>query len=240
MPKRKYVRKFRRTNKKRRVFKAKRGVRSRVPMPLGGFNKSKIVKFRWFAEGVLDPSGDTPALVNFHPASPWDPDPQLGGTSANNWSTWSLLYEKYCVIGSKMTVKAQPGSTQVPGSWTCLLNPRGSITPAMTKSEIMGSNLVNPFKMRDYGGNSMVNAFSRPQVATYSPRKLFRVNPSAVEGLTVNVNQNPATTPDYTYQIIAFSNNDSEAGRFTFRLVIDYVVKFTGLYPESQLAANVS
>ncbi len=97
-----------RTRRKKSNSRRRRGKRRgrlvRKPIALG-FPKRQMVRLKYSDTIRLDPGLATAAEYTFRCNSLFDPDFTSVGHQPRTYDQWALLYNKYTVVGAKITVK---------------------------------------------------------------------------------------------------------------------------------------
>lgn len=96
---------------------------NRIPRTLREFPSQMRVKLRYCAmfnaPVVSTAAGGAPGYTaSFRANSVFDPDAALGGSSATGFSQWSQFYQKYTVVGSKMSLRILDQDTGTSGTGT--------------------------------------------------------------------------------------------------------------------------
>lgn len=214
---------------RKRGKKAKRRYRRRrankntlVQLGRSPIADSAIIKLRFCLALSINPaaSGVTGSFL-FYVNNVWQPT--VGGSSHQplGYDQWSSFYSKYCVLGSRISVKAINTSASVPIMYGVLLR-QGYPTLA-----------VDPMVLREQGDSSWayagnINNTTKGGVSkNFSAKKMFGyTNPKNETDLRADTGGSPAVTG--YYQIwAAGADGLSDPGSTTFQATIDYIVYFS-------------
>lgn len=114
-----YASRFRSRGFRRRTFRRRfrsRRIRGNPVMP-SAFPRNRIVKLRYVQPFELDPAnGVAFASQIFSASSIFDPDQTGSGHQPMGHDQWATWYNKYCVIGSKISVRATTISSTAAGA----------------------------------------------------------------------------------------------------------------------------
>lgn len=248
MPRKNTKTKKKRTTTRRRVLRRKK---SYVPMPIGGFNKSKTVKLRWCKALTMDPGSNSYASYPLRINDILHIEHQLNASAQvppGNYSEWSSRYRDWCVVGAKLTVRFVPQATEAL---------QQAVTPAYLG--IYTGN--NTSELADILTNGVANLFEQPRnnlcrytaastlndgvqvVKTFSARKFFSLQNknqlftdvvtygSKYDDTDPNVpakNTNPIQICYMTPYLANIAGNNP--GPQHVLLMIDFIVRFSNLF----------
>lgn len=223
----------RRFAKKKRVFKKRRTFRKRRNNPrkpiLSGFPSKKLVKLRYVDTGInLDAPSGGMAQVAFRANSVFDPYEPLGGHQPMGFDQWALIYNKYTVLGSRITVKYNPlaVSNSIPGRYGVLMATDTVGTSAFTTiNNLLESKLVGK-NVKFYGS---YDATTRPSSVSknFSAKRFFgKVNVVDGSANTATITANPGNEAFFIVWVAAMANAQNPTVA-TFTVHIDYIVQFS-------------
>lgn len=207
--------------KKRTVARRRRPV-------LSGFPTSKMVKLRYIDSDItLDAAAGLTADYVFRANSVFDPDYTGTGHQPMGRDQWSEVYNRYTVLGSKITLYATPIATtnSVPTYFGITLS--GETSPLGSYSSInsiLESKLSSGTRL---AGSTVSGAIPRSLklTKTFSAKKFFGVK-DVQDGaaLSAEVGANPSK--DAYFSVWAASVDGSNPGAMSFRVQIDYIVLY--------------
>ncbi len=197
---------------------------------LSGFPKSKLVKLRYVDSRVtLDASVDSFTSTVFRANSIFDPDYSGVGHQPMGHDQWAAIYERYTVLGSKITVTYTPsGTSNVNGSYMGVTL-SGSVAPLGNYTDIdniLESKLTSATRTV---GNTLSNGFPRARdlsvSKTFSAKKFFGVR-DVQDGaaLSAQVGANPSR--DAYFGVWTAAVDGGDPGSISMRVQIDYIVLF--------------
>lgn len=225
MPKRKHVSiKSRRSFKKRRTLRARRRVRARISSKLG-LPESKLVRMRYVEFIQLDAGVGTPAYDTFSATSCFDPYVGAGGHQPLGFDEMSSWYDNYQVMGAKCTANARVYATNVSDAvWLVCQTSNDTTAPASNINQYIEQKDVRYTFLTSATGSKNIGRVS----TTYSPRKQFAIkDPKDDQHLRAITTTSPAKNA--YFQIIVGADNPADNPTTVgIRVVIDYLVLFTG------------
>ena len=222
--------KAKRQTKKRTPRKRKR---TRIPMPLGGFSDTKIVKLRWVKPVKLDAGANSYDIETFNANGM--ASVQVGDThQPANFDIWSRRYAKYCVIGSKISASLTPDSLSsvTPGYVGIYLSQSNSELATLLSNGIQ--NAMEQKRAVAMTPISYLQSGSRRISKGFSPSRLFGVPKMGVtidDKFLGNKDNNP-TALAY-FQLFQATIDGNNPGELNFLVTIDYVVRFAGLLEQA-------
>ena len=102
---RRYRRNYKRSNRYRKRFK-KTSRRRRRRTSIGGFPKTKITKLRYVSAIQMEiEQGQQRSIRRWRANGIYDPDVNIGGHQPMNRDIYAAVYNRYCVLGAKLTLK---------------------------------------------------------------------------------------------------------------------------------------
>lgn len=240
--------------KKKRTTTRRRGLRRKkryVPMPIGGFDKSKTVKLRWCKTITMDPASNSYASYPLRINDLNHLEHKLGASlqvPPGNYSEWTSRYRDWCVVGAKLTVRFIPQTTEAL---------QGAVQPAYL-GVYQGNN---PTELDNILANGVANLFEQPRnntcrytagstlndgvqvVKTFSARKFFGLQHknqlftdivtygSKYDDTDPNLpsrNTNPIKLCYMTPYVANINGNNP--GPQHVLLMADFIVRFSNLY----------
>ncbi len=223
MPKRR--RSFKRKPRKRRRFRRKRK-RHRF-LPIGGFAKSKLVRFRYVDQiSINAPSGGI-ARHTFSANGLYDPNITTTGHQPSNFDVWcgtNGFYDHYTVLGSKIIVSPVAGATSsvTPTAYMGILkSDTGSRSAGMQVNEILEQKL---FKFSRVQIGTPTGYMRNSVSATYSASKFFGKPKSAILGDDTLKGDQANNPPDGCfYEVVCASVNGNDPTLHEFLVEIEFV-----------------
>lgn len=151
-------------------------------------------------------------------ASPYDPDPALGGQQPNYFDQLSAIYERCNVVGSKITAKfAVPDNQDVVGNGPYHVG----VVTRQDSSSLPTSDSALVATMPNCSSDLMTAQQTKTVVATYKPgfMRADSVNESSTSG-----------TPSPYYAIVwASPQGTAITGSINCLVMIEYIVDFYNL-----------
>jgi len=217
--------------KRKRVYRKKRPMRKRKPLPLNGLEKSKLVKLRYVQTYSLDPGTGVYAQQTFRANAVYDPDSTGTGHQPANFDIFAQMYDRYTVLGSKITTVVVPTTnsvTYVPGTLIQALSEDGKMTGVVHGLGGIDGLLEQPRLSRSICQiGQLEGPTPRPLVNTFSAKKFFGTKfISGVSPYTADVSAVPAEEGFFEVAYVS-SDNNNNPGIVTLRSTIDYIVLFT-------------
>ena len=233
-----------------------------IPLPIGGFSNSKIVKLRWAQPFTLDAPDKSYVIQSFIANSP--SVVYLGGSQsvpvanshqASNFDVWSERYNSHVVLGSKITIRYTPytNASVVPGYVGCWVGEGNDSQDDLKKLLDKGIGAVFEQKANKKMHQMGAGTSSRPYTFNtyFSPSKTFGVSKQAINNDTAYHGSTPIKNAQGTiensarlnslpnelayFNLFVSSINDNNPGLMVFMITIDWVVRFYGL--EEQLSS---
>lgn len=207
-------------------------------MPIGGFPKRKLVRFRYVQEKTID-AGIAPIGVQvFRANGMFDPDLTGTGHQPSNFDVWinsaSGIYDHFTVLGSKITVspvQSGQGSNSPGAYFGILLSDSGTRASSMTIEEIMENKLCKFSRVpvgiaTGYNRNTLTRGFSA--------KKFFgRKNSSSIIG---DVQMRGSASADPTeqafYELFVGSVAGTDPAAQSFLIEIEYIAMLTEPKPQ--------
>lgn len=215
-----------RVMRKRRPMRKRRGLRRRKlggPNRLIGFPQTRIVKLRYCDHFDLDPNGAASVEYVFRANSVFDPDRTSTGHQPLGFDQWFPFYRKYCVIGSKISVRAVSSNTNgVPTVYGVRLNALDSGDTTIFTNEVEQGKSSIRYIQNITNGN-----FPRPCTMKFSAKKWFGVKDikDNVAELGSLCTTNP-TSQAYYIVWAASQDQSTDVPALKCIAVIDYIVMF--------------
>jgi len=210
---------------KKRTAKRSRVTRYRQQPILEGFPKRKLVKLRYVEQVTLDPGLNSFSVSEWRANSLFDTNSSGGGHQPMAYDQWSTIYERYCVLSSKITVQYGPAalSNLNPGWWGIAMYSTSNqlqATYAGDVDRVMESKLVgNTTTMA--GNFNSTNLRSRV-VRYFSARKFFgKKDPVDDPDIGAVVNANPQNLAYFGLWYGSSGGNDP--GSASFKVQIDFI-----------------
>jgi len=201
--------------------------RMRVVRPVpNAFPKTQLVRMNYCAEIGLDPVAGAIDYFDFAANGLFDPElTGLGGHQPYGFDNMMLAYDHYMVVGSKMTVRFVPTSTNsvVPGYLTVGLFDAVNQPLVFSNVEhMLESNRVNNNPV--IAGFALSSTYRQPVATvykTFSHKKFFNTprNTSPYKG---SITANPADLA--VFSVMASSIGNNETGVLSFLVRIEYIV----------------
>lgn len=233
---------YKRKYNKKRVYKKKRS-RAAVRRPryrpraiLSGFPSRKLVKMRYIDQTIsLDPGTGIGFTSNhtFRCNGVFDPDFTGIGHQPMSYDQWATIYNKYTVVGAKITVKYQNDGTNKTPGWLGVTLSKDPASPAtkfssinnLLESKLTGMNIKQVGMI--YPSQTSSRGVQGTQVTkSFSAKKFFGVtNVRDSDHLTSLVDTTPAS-PAY-FHVFGCSIDGNNPGAINLLVQIDYIVLFT-------------
>lgn len=228
-----YRKNFKKKNKKRTYPRRYRKKYIPRRLTLSGFPTSKMVKLRYVADGIsLNAGAAITSSHVFRANSVYDPDYSTTGHQPMGFDQWALIYNKYTVVGSKITVKFTPTTTNniTPGYLGVCLGTSPTALSSYTsidnilESKLVGTNVKTVGQL--YFSNTNSDTYNFPTVKKhFSAKKFFGVkNIGDGSSYSAITSTNPAQDAYYTVWHAATAGNDP--GQIYVQVMIDYITLF--------------
>lgn len=204
----------------------KRAIRSYVPRAMiSGFPKQKVVSFRYSKQITLNPSTGSVANHLFVANGPYAPD--LTGSSTRQplwWDTWSTVYKRYTVLGSRIRVIYTPIGSSNPGGTVGIQLQKSSTANPYTNIDTYFESKFT--KLGIIAGNQSTNLLSYKNSVRHkmSTRKFFGVS-NVKDNDTLAAIMTNANPTEKCYFNVFYLAHDATSDPLTanFRVVIDYI-----------------
>lgn len=174
-----------------------------------------LVQFRYVTYNIpVTSSVGAPSHYVFRANSPYDPDLSGVGHQPRGWDQWSIFFNYYCVVGSKIRVYATTDSI-VQGACGIMLTDTGSAVGTM-----------DDYIEQKRGRFAIISNDQRAikMKYAYSARKFFSVkDPSSDDTLCAAMGANPFQGAFYN---VWFQTNDASTEQIRLIVIIDYIVRF--------------
>ncbi len=225
MPKRK------RTNKKRKIYRAKRrkpAWKRRTTIQKGlGFSDGQIVKMRYVEEFQLDPGLGTVASYIFRANGLYDPNYTGAGHQPYGFDQWMTYYNQFTVLGSKITALFRNyGAAAADGVMVGLQLKDSAVVDQTNPNDIVEQGRSVWRLMQPAGG-------TRDQVTLrkgFSTKKFFQAPNSLDDIYRGSASADPAEQA--FFHVIAGGFNASDnPGPLRCQIIMDYIVKLNGPKP---------
>lgn len=203
----------------RATYKRRRTIRARIPRGFKPFGNSRVARLTYCDNIVLDPGANVTAGKVFRANGMYDPDTALGGHQPYGFDQLMALYNRYVVLGAKITITAVPASSFGTYIIACKLSDNATLlstTPTVLQEQ-------PGYKYRLYTNG---NAAVMPRLTMgYSARKMCRpgfMNNDTYQG---TVNKDPDDQWYFTV-LTASAVPTVDNTAMTFNIRIDYIAKF--------------
>lgn len=212
---------YRRRRTTRRPFRRYgRGRRSRMSKPMG-FPTNQVIKLRYCDWLQLDPDATNSIIYDlFYANSIHDPYVASGGHSPLLTDQWSNFYERYTVIGSKITIRPMATTNSTTGIVWGVITTQDSTPPASNATALQEQGL-GKWTMQQSLANGNLSRLS----IGYSPKKLFRLQ-SVKDNqyqLGAPFGENPFVKAYFLIWAANLQDGDNP-GNLAFSITIDYLV----------------
>jgi len=222
---------YRKKNTKRRRFRRRRGAFNTVRIARSPIARRTIVKMRYCDRlPILPGTSGIATSYQYRANSAHDPDYTGIGHQPLGYDEWSTFYDRYTVLGSKITVTVVP--TGASGSAdTCICNLRVSedTTTTGNMTELTEQGDTRYTIVTDSDNNGKVTLRKK-----FSPKRFFGVNKVMDnDDLSAPIGANPVKEAYYTFSIASLSTATSAAVVHCY-VTIEYIVAFTSPKPIGQ------
>lgn len=200
----------------------------RVPLPVSGFPKSKMVKLRYSEEILLNaPAGGGPAVYVFSANGMYDPNITSTGHQPRGFDEWMNVYQHYTVVGSSCNARWVPSSAtdKVPSAYGVSLTDDATF-PHTSLSDIIES-VEGGNSWRMAGGIGMATKGKFPSITRrFSAKKFFGTkNVIAEHDYRGNALSNPSEQANYMIWATGCASADPDA--LCFQVTIDFIAVLT-------------
>lgn len=186
-----------------------------------GFPASQKVTMRYADDFALDPSALFPIQTYTYRAnSIFDPDATGGGHQPIGHDEWAAFYNKYVVIGSKITLSCVANSTTVPNIVGIMMSSQSSIS-ATTMTAIVEQGLTN-YQLLQGAVNGL--PILKSVTKSYSARTWHNnKDPKDADAQEALFTADPADQV-YFHVVVGSYDGSSDTASVTGFLTIDYIV----------------
>ena len=221
--------------KKRTYKKKKKWVRKRkrIPLPLGGFTDTKIVRLRWVKAIKIDAGANSFAIAEFNANGPYRVQTSDTHQPAN-FDVWMRRYSKYTVLGSKITATFTPDAAAqiIPGYVGIYLTQVNTeLATLLTNGVANAMEQKNTVKMAPLAA---LQSTTRSLTKGFSPSKLFgvpKIGNQIDDKFIGDVTKNPAALG--YFQLFVASIDGNNPGEMDFLVTVDFTLKLSGLLQQS-------
>jgi hypothetical protein len=199
-------------------------------LPIGGFATKMLVKLKYVQNFSLDPGVGGIAVHKFRANGLYDPDFTGTGHQPSNFDRLALIYDRYTVLGAKITVyPVWTSNTNLTPPMTVVLHisQAGDDLETAHASGGVSNVLEQPRLSRTIGNVGAFNATNTPRLKKlYSSSKFFGVKVTPVEPYSANVTSDPG---EAAYIEVAGMSPDDivNPAAQTFRIEIESISLFT-------------
>lgn len=205
----------------------RRRYRKKVPLPISGFPKQKVVRLRYCQEITLTTPSTTglSKSLPFVANGPFDPFHPIGGHQPKGFDQWMQLYAHFNVLGSKAVMR-MVGSGNDGFIW--------GITRTATPNELDGKSLEYILEARMTKGYAISGGYQRnnnmptstTRIAKYSQKQQFGKNSTSMANLIGTNGSNPAELQIFEAWMVPAAAAPA-ANSANFIVTIDYIVLLT-------------
>lgn len=215
----KYTKKAKKYTKKRRSTKVNTVNRTMVRAGLG-FPLKMAMTHKYFETIDMASTSGSTVTYSFHANSLFDPNYSGSGHQPLYYDNMAAIYNHYCVIGSKITVKLAGASTSnTSTSFALYLNDDVTATP--TLSSLMEQS-KSKYCVIPAGSNNIYSCTLK-----WSAKKTFGGSILGNPSLSAATNANPLETSVFT--IAGFPQNLTSTQTYNMQVMIEYIAVWTEL-----------
>lgn len=238
----------------KRKYKKRKGKKKKtyVPLPVGGFTNSKLVRLRWAEEFTMDCGSNSYIIQTFLANSPsvvYMNSTQIPNAhQPANYDVWARRYNSHVVLGSKCNIRYTPSANQsiTPGYVGCWVgegaDAQADLATLLTNGA--GSAFEQKYTQRMYTMGPGSSAKPQSFTTYFSPSKVFGQSKSAIKndtayhGHTATASTSVALIDSLPieqayFNLFVASIADNNPGAMTFMVIIEYIVRFYGLEEQS-------
>ncbi len=197
---------------------------------LSGFPKSQVVKLRYVDTGLtLDPGVGLISEYVYRANSVFDPDFTGVGHQPMGFDEWANIYNRYTVLGSRITVYNTPATTTnvTPGYFGVVLSANSTPIASYTSIDNLLESKLAGKNWRTAGSTLTQTTRGNSQVVSknFSAKNFFGVTDvNDGTGLSSVIGGNP--TEHAHFGIYAASIDGNNPGSLFLTVMIDYIVQF--------------
>lgn len=212
---------------KRRRFNRRRRFNTRRNLVITGFPTKKMARLRYAQEVTINPATVAASYV-FRANDVYDPDVTGTGHQPRGFDEWMNIYEKFTVVGSKIRIEpiAPHTADQAPSTWGILLSETGTV---VSGSSLVAADMLelkyNKHHKAQYGE---FNSVARHSLTSKFSAKRFFGKKDILGGSQFQGTSSTSPTEQAFYEIWAYGNATIDPAALWFRVIIDYIVVFTG------------
>lgn len=199
----------------------------KIPLPIGGFPKQKMVKLRYVQELQLTTPGTTglSKSLPFVANGVYDPYYPIGGHQPKGFDQWMNVYSHYNVVGSKINCKCvSTGYTNV--SWGVCRTPASTEMNGKTLEYILENRYQRNARYISGSNNVNTQLNNTPLIAKYSQKAQYGKNATSQADLVGSNSRNPDELQFFEVWACPLSA-DTQSKILDFVVIIDYLVLLT-------------
>lgn len=203
----------------RATYKRRRTFRARIPRGFKPFGNSRVARLTYCDNIVLDPGANVTAGKVFRANGMYDPDTALGGHQPYGFDQLMALYNRFVVLGAKITITAVPAGQFGSYIVACKLSDNAALLS--TTPTVLQEQPGYRYKLFTNG-----SAAPMPRLTMgYSARKMCRPGFMTNDTYQGTVNKDPDDQWYFTV-LTASAVPTADNGPMSFNIRIDYIAKF--------------
>lgn len=203
--------------------------RARVPrLPIAGFPRKKVVKFRYATTTSLNAAPGTSVIHDFAANGLYDPDITGAGHQPIGFDEWMAVYSHYTVIASKMTVRNVVSATQPAptGAWGIVLAADSNQWGHGLDIMLEAPTGLGRYRLSGQEGGLARGLGGHQLTKYFSAKKVFGGSIMGNDELRGHPGSNPAELQHFILWAGA-ANGSIDPGTMYFIVTIDYVAVLT-------------
>lgn len=214
--------------RRRRRLVGRNRKKSRVRLPIGGFPTKMMVRLKYVETFSLDPGIGGLATQVFRANSLFDPNLTGIGHQPSNYDKVAGIYDRYTVLGAKITVYPVYYTTSnvTSGTLMCHLSEDGTDLATAHGTGGIANMLEQPRISRSISALGVINSPNQrtPLTRYFSAKKFFGRHKSQIlaEPYSSDVSNDP---PEQAYFEVGYASADdtNDPGLMKFRAEIEYI-----------------
>jgi len=203
----------------RKTYKRRRTSISRAPRGWKPFGNTRIARLTYCDTFALDPGANVVAGKIFRANGLFDPDVSLGGHQPYGFDQLMSIYNRFIVLGSKITITAVPAQTT------------NAYMIAIKLSDVASLTTTTPTLLQEQPGyryklftNGQQPAIPRV-ISTYSARRMNRPGFMNNDQFLGTIGNDP--NDQWFFHVLTCNPVPGiDNGAMTFNVRIDYIAKF--------------
>jgi len=221
-----YRRSIRRRRNRRRIFRPQSLIKT-------GFPLTTAVKLRYVANVSIDPALSNVGYHHFRANGMWDPDASGLGHQPMGFDQWSLLYNHYIVLGSKIQVFFHGNAGTTPLMFGCVL---ADDTASTVSAASIIENGTTKYKLTNANANNGTSKAPRV-TCCYSAKKFYNLTDVLDNRLMLgaSIAADPSELAYFSVFCGPLPDQVVDVATMSMTVIIEYIAVFSE--PREQVAS---